>query len=89
MEIKQIHSPRLRFAMAPVANPKSFCLDIKKTGEVEDRFHEFQRFEFKHVMWPMDVHLTHGSKPKRPNTRDIMFNQFNLARCYEHFGSWS
>ena len=38
METKQIHNPRLRFAMAPVANPKSFCLDIKKTGEVEDCF---------------------------------------------------
>ena len=24
----------LRFAMAPVANPKTFCLDIKKTNEV-------------------------------------------------------
>lgn len=24
----------LRFTMAPVANPKTFCLDIKKTNEV-------------------------------------------------------
>lgn len=46
MEAKQIHSLRLRFAMAPVANPKSFCLDIKKTGEVED-------WAYRCTFWPM------------------------------------